>query len=254
MADNYIQNQLKTQLATRSGTLVVRTNDGGYHLVDENTGQSVTTTQFSSTLLSAPPQSTDPQLNASDIDIARGYLSGQNLPYQLIESFASVAAYTSSATGIPIRDLFPDNQIGLQLIQAYNTFKPKSSQIGIFGNATTPNWANNITLRGSVFEALIPTITIVSKTLPLPILNKRYEQTIETSGGKFPLTFTIDSGLLPEGLLLNNIYNAAINAVECTITGIPTKTGDYNFTIAVSDIHKQTTKQSYSGTVLVSAS
>lgn len=251
MVDNYVFNQIKTQIANKSGQLRVQYLNGGYVLVDETTGQIVKNApQWSSSVLGIPPNSTDPHISAAAIDEAKRYLSNHSMPAQMQEALAVVAGYTSAAYGISISDLFPNNRLGVELLQAYNIFKPKSSQIGIFEINQKPNWANNLTLRGSVFESLIPPIEIITKTLPLPVLNKRYEQTISTSGGRVQLTYSIDSGKLPSGLSLNNIYNSAANIVECTITGIPIELGDYDFTIAVTDVHKQTTKQSYSGTVL----
>ena len=62
--------------------------------------------------------------------------------------------------------------------------------------------------------------------LPPGKLNQQYSQTIQADGGKAPYTFAISSGNLPPNLTLNQ---------NGTLSGIPTKTGTYIFTVLVKD-------------------
>jgi len=151
---NFIQQTITQQLAQRSGQISITQQNGGYQFVDELTGRSLPGRPASSSMLANPQQPNDPKITAHAINLAKGAMGNKNVPPELVESIASVAAYQSAVTGAPISSLFPNNSVGLQLIRAYNRFKPKSSQIGMMVENTTPVWANNPTLRGSISAAI----------------------------------------------------------------------------------------------------
>jgi hypothetical protein len=54
-----------------------------------------------------------------------------------------------------------------------------------------------------------------------------YNATLLALGGTLPYTWSIAGGKLPDGLM--------IDAASGVISGTPTKKGNYNFTIQVSD-------------------
>ena len=70
---------------------------------------------------------------------------------------------------------------------------------------------------------ICPTITITTTSLPGGIEGMSYSQTIMTTGGMTPITFSIVSGSLPPGL--------SINSSTGTISGTPTAGGTFNFTV-----------------------
>lgn len=70
-------------------------------------------------------------------------------------------------------------------------------------------------------------ITIVTPALPNGVLNTAYSASIAVSGGLAPYQFQVNSGQLPPGLFLNQNTGA--------ITGTPTLSGSYPFTIRVTD-------------------
>ena len=84
-----------------------------------------------------------------------------------------------------------------------------------------------------------PTITTTS--LPVPVLTLAYSQTIVTSGGTSPFTFSVPAGALPTGLTLN--------AATGVISGTPTVSGAYGFTISAADANSLTVSQPYSGAI-----
>ena len=87
-----------------------------------------------------------------------------------------------------------------------------------------------------------PNITIT--TLPAGTINQTYNQAVLTTGTA-PLTFSIVSpgtGTLPPGL--------ALSASTGTITGMPTATGTFPFTVRVADTFGQSDTQALS--ILVS--
>lgn len=70
-------------------------------------------------------------------------------------------------------------------------------------------------------------LTITTTTLPAGRVNRSYSATVQVTGGTLPYTWKIASGALPPGL--------ALGASTGTISGTPTKPGNYSFTISVSD-------------------
>lgn len=82
-----------------------------------------------------------------------------------------------------------------------------------------------------------PAITISPATLPPSTVGTPYNQTISASGGVGPYTFAVSAGALPTGLTLN--------ATTGAITGTPTATGTFNFTITATDSTQCTASRAY---------
>jgi hypothetical protein len=72
-----------------------------------------------------------------------------------------------------------------------------------------------------------PTITVNPATLPGTSVGAPYNQTVTASGATGPFTFNVSSGALPAGLALNSATGA--------ITGTPTASGTFNFTITATN-------------------
>jgi hypothetical protein len=70
-------------------------------------------------------------------------------------------------------------------------------------------------------------LMITTSTLSEGQTGLSYSQTLLASGGKAPYTWSISSGLLPDGLLFSNS-----NGI---IAGIPQKAGSFNITVEVAD-------------------
>jgi len=70
-------------------------------------------------------------------------------------------------------------------------------------------------------------LTITTTTLPFGILNTAYSALVEASGGFPPYAWSLSSGDLPPGLDLDSSTGV--------ISGTPTSTGTYSFTIGVED-------------------
>lgn len=84
-------------------------------------------------------------------------------------------------------------------------------------------------------------IIITTTSLPNGVDDVAYSQTIATSGGTAPLSFTLASGSLPTGL--------SLNASTGVISGTPTTPGSYSFSIEVEDANLDTDTQSYTVSV-----
>jgi len=85
-----------------------------------------------------------------------------------------------------------------------------------------------------------PSLTI-SSALPSATLGSIYNATVNVSGGATPYGFSLASGNLPTGLLLGSATG--------TISGTPTATGSFSFTILVSDSVGTSKQQSLQITV-----
>ena len=74
---------------------------------------------------------------------------------------------------------------------------------------------------------LCPTITINPPSLPTGFVSRGYDQLLTQTGGDGAITWSVSAGSLPSGLNLNPSSG--------TLTGIPTTSGTFNFTIKATD-------------------
>jgi hypothetical protein len=151
---NFTSQTITQQLAQRSGQVAIAAKNGGLQFVDQLTNKPLSGPSADSSLLANPQKPNDPKLSAAALDAARGYFSGKNIPAEFIEAVASVAAYVSAVNNIPVESLINNRSVSLKLIQAYNEFKPKGSQVGVLLPELKPSWFQNPTLRGSVAAAI----------------------------------------------------------------------------------------------------
>ena len=90
------------------------------------------------------------------------------------------------------------------------------------------------------------TLTITTSTLSNGTVSVAYAATVATTGGTPAFTWSIPTGKLPAGLTLA--------ATTGTISGTPTQTGTYNFTLKVVDSGSPQQSASKSFTVVISNS
>ncbi|MBK9372524.1 MAG: IPTL-CTERM sorting domain-containing protein [Holophagales bacterium] len=82
-----------------------------------------------------------------------------------------------------------------------------------------------------VAPAGCPTVTVLPATLPNPVLGVLYAQTISATGGASPYVYSVSAGALPPGLLLSPLTATP----TASLSGTPTATGSFNFTITAVD-------------------
>ena len=81
----------------------------------------------------------------------------------------------------------------------------------------------------------------ISAVLPAAVMGVSYNATFAVSGGTAPYHFTLASGELPSGLLLN--------ATTGTISGMPSKTGSFSFAVSAADSNANSASDSFDVTV-----
>jgi hypothetical protein len=97
---------------------------------------------------------------------------------------------------------------------------------------------NNVNTCG---VSICPIITVNPASLPNGSVGTPYSQTVSGSGGTSPYTFSLSSGSLPTGLLLNSSTGA--------IAGTPTTVGTFTFTITATDATGCTGSRLYTITI-----
>ncbi|HEY4145790.1 putative Ig domain-containing protein [Pinirhizobacter sp.] len=85
-----------------------------------------------------------------------------------------------------------------------------------------------------------PSMTITPATVPGGTVGHAYSQVLSTSGGVGPYSYAVTSGALPGGLSLSSTG---------TLTGTPTATGNFNFSVASTDSHNFQVVQAYSAAI-----
>ncbi|MGN8056233.1 MBG domain-containing protein [Pedobacter sp. 22163] len=101
------------------------------------------------------------------------------------------------------------------------------------GNSVTGTRAYNI-------QIAAPTVVLSPVTLPDPVLGMAYSQQLSSTGGIAPYTYLVGAGALPAGLSLSSTG---------LISGTPTASGTFNFSIFSSDISPFNGVRAYSVTV-----
>ncbi|MEP7292307.1 MAG: Ig domain-containing protein, partial [Chloroflexota bacterium] len=86
----------------------------------------------------------------------------------------------------------------------------------------------------------VGTILLAPETLPNGEVGVGYSQTISATGGTAPYAFAVTAGALPDGLTL---------ASDGELTGTPTASGTFSFTITATDDNEQTGERAYTVTV-----
>jgi Putative Ig domain len=78
-----------------------------------------------------------------------------------------------------------------------------------------------------VFTSSLPTLTIMTTSLPNATPGVLYTQQLTVAGGTAPVSYSVTSGSLPPGLVLN--------ATTGLISGTTSSTGTYTFTVTATD-------------------
>jgi hypothetical protein len=114
---------------------------------------------------------------------------------------------------------------------------PTSAGSSTFTVKVTDSQGNSATAQLSI--TIQPKLVISTTSLPAGVVRDPYTAAIAYSGGLGPYTWSIVSGSLPDGLLLNS----------GTITGTPTTAGTGSFVVQITDALNNTARASLSITI-----
>ncbi|HNG34653.1 MAG TPA: putative Ig domain-containing protein, partial [Blastocatellia bacterium] len=138
--------------------------------------------------------------------------------------------------------------IGVQSVGAFTGTLSVNNATGVISVSNAqPAGAHTITIRatdncGATRDAVFtlsvgcPTITIAPANLPNATKGVSYQQTLTANGGAAPYNFAVTAGALPQGLNLN---------ASGALTGTPTQSGSFNFTVTATDANGCTKAQGY---------
>ena len=103
---------------------------------------------------------------------------------------------------------------------------PITSDAGFSLVCSSSGISNSMSCPGALTTVVSGLLLLSPSSLPAATLNTYYSQTVTAIGGVGPYTFAVTSGSLPPGLLLSSSGD---------ITGTPTSSGTYPFTITAVD-------------------
>jgi len=151
----------------------------------------------------------------------------------------SAQAYVLNATVIPQNS----KPLGYLTLWPDAEDQPVVSTLNALDGAVTSNMAIVPTQNGSVdayvtnptdlvldifsYFAQIEALSITNTTLPSGVVNYNYSTTMAAAGGVAPYAWSISSGHLPTGL--------SLNASTGVLSGTPSGTGNFTFTVKVTD-------------------
>ena len=99
-------------------------------------------------------------------------------------------------------------------------------------SVTAANSSGSSAHKQSYIVVYEPPVFETAETLARGDLNSRYNQTIKAKGTEWSMRWKITKGKLPPGLT----FNGKSSKREATITGIPTQTGCFRFTVELSNL------------------
>lgn len=109
-----------------------------------------------------------------------------------------------------------------------------------FTKLVPPFSAAGESIVGVFLRSCCPTITLSPSSLPNGVVGTAYNQTITASGGTPQYTFAVTAGALPDGLALSPAGG---------ISGIPSATGNFNFTVTATDVNNCSGSRNYAITI-----
>ena len=176
--------------------------------------------------------------------LTTGAFSGM-IPVNVLGSNCNVPAaqaYVFNATVVP-----QSGPMGYLTLWPDAEGMPVVSTLNAYDGAVTSNMAIVPTLNGDVdafaynptnlimdifsYFAPVQPLTITTAALPNATLNYGYGATLTAAGGVQPYSWSLTSGSLPNGL--------GLNSQTGMISGTPTVTGNYPFTVQVTDSESQ---------------
>jgi hypothetical protein len=231
--------------------LNLNTNTGA--ITGTPTGTFTGTSNFAITVTdSETPTATSTSANLSisvtalPLIVTTGSLPGGTLstPYSAtVTASGGIAPYTWS---ISVGSLPPGLSLNSStgLISGTPTVTGTSSFTVKVTDSETPT-ARSATANLSIVISNLPPLQITTTSLPSGTDHSPYNATVNATGGLQPYSWSITAGALPAGLNLNSITGQ--------ISGTPSATGTFNFTLAVTDSENPAVETTASLSITINA-
>jgi hypothetical protein len=167
-------------------------------------------------------------------------LNPASLPNGMVTTAYSQTVTASGGAGGPYTYSITSGSLptGLSLNTSSGAITGTPSAGGSFTfNVHAVDGNNNFGNRSYTVNIGTNSLTVAPAALPGGTQAVNYSQTVSASGGTGPYTFAVTSGALPNGLTLN--------AGTGVISGTPSVSGPFNFTIRATDVNFNTGSQAY---------
>jgi hypothetical protein len=173
------------------------------------TKNSTTPRAAGCTLQSVPQSLSLARADAAPVTTSLSSASNPNIP-DGAETNATVAMAPGETVFVTLRGQLPKDQMAALVQQ----LTPVVTAHGTNTNGVSPDFA------------LLLSIQTTGNGLPGALVGVPYSVTLQSTGGKTPITWTLVSGTLPTGLSLSSAG---------VISGTPTGTGTFTFTVQAAD-------------------
>ncbi len=157
---------------------------------------------------------------------------------QSYSSAATAAGGTQPYTWVFLAGSLPP---GLTLVSATGAVTGIPASSGVFSVTLQATDRSGATVSQACGLTIAPALAITTATLSDASVSSAYTQTLLASGGRGPYTWALTAGTLPPGLTL---------ASTGVLSGTPTQTGFFTFTIAVTDSTQASVHQGYTMNVV----
>jgi fibronectin type 3 domain-containing protein len=185
-------------------------------------------------------------VNKADTSTTIAFSANPSVFGQLVTFTATVSAVGLGA-GTPTGTVqFKDNgaPIGSPVVLSGGTADLSTSTLSIGSHTITAEYSGsgNFNPSNANLTQVVqcPTVVLTPASLPDGTVGAAYNQTVTASGGTAPYNFSVTNGTLPTGLALS---------IAGLLSGIPTASGSFNFTVTATDVNGCSGNQFYTLTI-----
>lgn len=160
-----IAKNIRKQIALNAGPMVIASQNvqgsgittGALQWVDGNTRNPIANSgNAGSWLTQNTPQTVTARISADVYNYVQGVFQKLGVPDSVVQPLVSAASYYIAQTGSDPQKLYntTTGKLDAGFVTVYNSLRHPGSQIGVVQTNSSPNWQNNVLLRGNLQEFL----------------------------------------------------------------------------------------------------